>query len=223
MLKILSTSKFFSVFVLGAITLMITVAFVFWGIGPKDNTSIAYAATVEDIRIPLDEFWRAYDNEYKKLSDQYSNPEDIEKLNLEQMILESLIDRAVLLIAAQNAGLTVTDKELQQSIIDTPHFQKNGAFDQNIYLRALKLNRTTPRAYESSLRNDLMTFKMRMIIGETAELSSAELKILESMEDGNKKQLAEIFRSSKSSQAIKAYIESIKRELDIKINPELLS
>ena len=223
MLKMLSTNKFFSVFVLGAITLMITVAFVFWGIGPKDNTSILYAATVEDVKIPLDEFWRVYDNEYKKLSDKYSDPEEIKKLKLEQMILESLIDRTVLLIAAQNAGLTITDRELQQAIIDTPYFQKDGVFDQTIYLRALKLNRTTPQAYESRLKNDLLTFKMSQLIGETAEPSPYELKMLESMEGDNKKQLAEIFRSSKSSQAIKAYIESIKREMEIKINPELIS
>jgi peptidyl-prolyl cis-trans isomerase D len=223
MLKMLSTNKFFSVFVLGAITLMITVAFVFWGIGPKDNTSILYAATVNDVKIPLDEYWRAYDNEYKKLSDQYSDPEEIKKLNLEQIILESLIDKTVLLIAAQNAGLTITDRELQQAIIDTPYFQKDGVFDQAIYLRALKLNRTTPQTYESSLKSDLLIFKMGKLIGETAEPSPYELKMLESMEGDNKKQLAEIFRSSKNNQAIKAYIESIKREMEIKINPELIS
>ena len=223
MLKMLSTNKFFSVFVLGAITLMITVAFVFWGIGPKDNVNILYAATVEGVKIPLDEFWRVYDKEYKKLSDKYSDPEEIKKLNLEQMVLESLIDRTVLLIAAQNAELTITDRELQQAIIDTPYFQKDGVFDHAIYLRALKLNRTTPQDYESRLKSDLLTFKMSLLIGETAEPSPYELKMLESMEGDNKKQLAEIFRSSKSSQAIKAYIESIKRELKIKINPELIS
>ena len=223
MLKMLSTSKFFSVFVLGAITLMITVAFVFWGIGPKDTINIVYAATVEDVNIPLEQFWRVYDNKYKQVSEQYSDPEEIKKLNLEQMVLESLIDRTVLLIAAQNARLTITDRELQQAIIDTPYFQKNGVFDQNIYLRALKLNRTTPQAYESSLKSDLLIFKMSQLIGETSELSSYELKMLDSMEGDNKKQLAEIFRSSKSTQTIKAYIDSIKREMEITINPELIS
>ena len=223
MLKMLSTNKFFSVFVLGAITLMITVAFLFWGIGPKDNLKIVYAATVEDVNIPLDEFWRVYDNKYKKVSDQYSDPEEIKKLNLEQMVLESLIDRTVLMIAAQNAGLTITKRELQQAIMNTQYFQKDGVFNQSIYLRALKLNRTTPQAYESRLKSDLLIFKISQLIGETAELSPYELKMLESMEGDNKKQLAEIFLSSKSSQSIKAYIESIKREMEIKINPELIS
>jgi hypothetical protein len=64
---------------------------------------------------------------------------------------------------------------------------------------------------------------MGQLIGETAEPSPYELKMLESMEGDNKKQLAEIFRSSKNNQAIKAYIDSIKREMEIKINPELTS
>jgi peptidyl-prolyl cis-trans isomerase D len=223
MLKIFHTSKFFSIFVLGAITIMITVAFVFWGIGPKDNPNIAYAATVEDVNILLDNFWRVYDSEYKKLSEQYSDPEEIKKMELEKRVLESLIDRTVLLIAAQNAGLGITEKELQEAIINTPYFQKDGVFDQKVYLRALKLSRMTPQVYESSLRDDLLIFKMSRMIGETAELSPYELKMLESMEGNNKQQLSEIFRSSKSSQAIKAYIESVKREMEIKINPDLLS
>ena len=223
MLKILSTSKFFSVFVLGAITLMITVAFVFWGIGPKDNSNITYAAAVEDVKIPLNEYWRIYDNEYKKLSDQYSDPEEIKKLKLGQRIIESLIDRAVLQVAAQHAGLTITDNELQKAIIDTPYFQKDGVFDQNIYLKMLDLNRTNPHAYESSLKSDLLILKMGRIVGETSELTAYELKMLESMEGDNKKQLTEIFRSSKSSQAIKAYIESIKQDMKITVNPELIS
>lgn len=223
MLKTLHTNKFFSVFVLGAITLMITVAFVFWGIGPKDNPNIAYAAAVEDVKISLDNFWRVYDTEYKKLSEQYSDPEEIKIPDLEQRVLESLIDRTVLLIAARNAGLEITEKELQDAIINTPYFQKDGVFRQEIYLRALKLSRLTPQSYESSLRDDLLIFKMSRIVGETAELSPDELKMLESMEDNNKGQLSEIFRSSKSSQAIKAYIESIKQDMKIKINPDLLS
>lgn len=223
MLKMLSTSKFFSVFVLGAITMMITVAFVFWGIGPKDNLNIVYAATVEDVKITLDEYWRVYDNEYKKLSDQYSDPEEIKKINLEQMVLESLIDRVVLLITARNAGLTVADRELQQIIIDTPYFQKDGVFNQNVYLRALKLSRTTPRTYESRLKSDLLITKMSLLIGETAELLSYELKMLDSIKGNNKEQLSEIFRLSKSSQAVKVYIESIKREMEIKVNPDLIS
>lgn len=223
MLKIMGSHKFFTVFVLSAITIMISVAFIFWGIGPKDNPQIAYVAQIEDHRITLDEYWRVYDNEYRKLGEQYSDPEEIKQLNLEDRVLHSLVDRAVLLIAAEKAGITVTEKELQETIMNTEYFQRNGVFDPNVYKRALKLSRLTPRAYESGLRKDMIIAKMSNLIGETAELTSEELKILDSVKDDNKDQLDRILRSSKSNQTIQAYIESMKRQLDIRINRDLIS
>ncbi len=223
MLKIMRSHKFFSVFLLTAITIMIIISFVFWGIGPKDNPTVAVAAQVEDIKISLDEYWRVYDNEYKRLREQYPDEEEIEKLNVPSVVINSLINRTVLLIAAQKAGITVTENELQEAIINTPYFQRDGVFDQNVYKRALKLSRITPQMFESGLRNDMIITKMSQLIGETAELSSEELKILDTIKGGNKEQLTEVFRSTKSNQTINAYIESIKRQLTITINQDIIS
>jgi peptidyl-prolyl cis-trans isomerase D len=223
MLKIMRGHKFFSVFLLTVITVMIIISFVFWGIGPQDNPATTFAAQVEDIKITLDEYWRTYDNEYKRLRDQDTSPEEIEKLNLKDSILNALINRTVLLIAAEKAGITVIQSELQEAISNTPYFQRNGVFDQNVYKRALKLSRTTPSMFENSLRNDMVITKMRQLIEETAELSSEELKIIDSMKGGNREQLTEIFRSTKSNQAVQSYIESIKRQLEITVNQDIVS
>ena len=223
MLKMIHGNKFFTVFLLSAITIMITVAFVFWGIGPADNPTVSFVALIEDEKISLDQYWRAYDNEYKRLRNEEKSPEDIEKLNLEDRVLATLVDRIVLRVAAQQTGIRVTEKELQKEIMKTEYFQKDGAFNKDIYERALKLNRLSPRNFESSIRNDILISKMSNLIGETAELSSDELKILDSMQEENKDQLRTIFRSSKSNQTVQAYIESIKRQLDIQINRDLIS
>jgi peptidyl-prolyl cis-trans isomerase D len=223
MLKIMQGNKFFTVFLLSAITIMISVAFIFWGIGPADNPAVSYVALIEDERITLDQYWRAYDNEYKRLRNQDTSPEDIEKLNLEDRVLATLVNRQVLLIAARKVGITTTKNDLQEAIINAPYFQKDGVFDRNVYERALKLNRTTAQAFENSVRNDIIVSKMSNLIGETAEISSDEVKILESMNAENKDQLRTIFRSSKISQTVEAYIESIKRQLDIQINRDLIS
>lgn len=223
MLKIMQSHKFFTVFVLSAITLMISVAFIFWGIGPKDGGQVTYLASVNGEKITLDEFWRAYDNEVKRLKEQNKTPEEIDKLNVKDRVLASMVNRLVLVSAAPKAGITVTEEELQQAIINTPYFQKNGTFDPEIYKRALRLNRLTPQSFENSMRNDLIISKMSNLIGETAELSSEELKILDSMNVENKDQLRSIFRSSKSSQTIQAYIESLKRQMDITVNKDLIS
>ncbi|MEN8263396.1 MAG: SurA N-terminal domain-containing protein [Nitrospirota bacterium] len=216
-------SKFFTVFLLSAITIMISIAFIFWGIGPKDNATVTYLAEIEDETITLEQFWRAYDIQYQKAREQYSNPEDIEKLDLENQVLSSMVDRTVLLIAAHRAGLKTTESELQEAIMNVPVFQRNGAFNEDIYRNYLRIKRQTPQIFENQLSNDMMVLKMSRLISETSELSAEEFKILESIKGGNKKQLAEIFRSSKSNQTIKAYIESVKKQLDITINSDLIS
>jgi len=202
---------------------MITIAFIFWGIGPKDNPTVVFAAQVEDEKITLDEFWRAYDNEYKRLREQNKTPEEIEKLNLEERVLNSLIDRTVLLIAAQKAGIRVTNEELQEAIINTPYFQRNGVFDQEVYKRALKLSRLTPQIFERSMRDDMIISKMTNLISEAAELSEEEQKIIDSIKGGSKDQLIQIFRSNKANQMIKAYIESMKRQMKITVNRDQIS
>lgn len=223
MLKIMQTHKFFTKFVLGAITVMITGAFIFWGIGPKDNPSASFVAQVEDEKITLEQFWRTHENEVNRLKEENKSAEEIEKLNLKDRVLANMVNRAVLVVAARKAGITVSEKEVQEAIINTPYFQKDGAFDPQIYKRALTLNRLTPQIFETSVRNDLTISKMSNLIAETAELSSDELNILDSMNAENKGQLRSLFLSSKSNQMVQAYIESIKRQIDITINSDIIS
>jgi len=221
MLKIMQSHKFFSVFLLSAITIMISVAFVFWGIGPKDNPQVRFVAEVEGDRILLDEYYRAYDNEYRRLKEQYSD-EEIEKMNMPDRIIDSLISRRVLLIAAERAGITVSEKELQDVIVNNPGFQRDGVFDVNVYERRLTLNRLSPQIYESALTSDLTVAKISKLIGETVELSSEEATMLDTVQGDNKAQLTQIFLSSKTNQVVTAYIESIKRQLDITIRRDLV-
>jgi peptidyl-prolyl cis-trans isomerase D len=223
MLKIMQSNKFFSVFVLSVITVMITIAFVFWGIGPKDNSAIEYVANIEGEAITLEQYWRAYDAELKRLKDQGTKQEDIDKLQLEDRVLTRMIDRKVLIFAAEQAGISVSEGELQTAILNAPYFQRNGVFDRSVYERALKLNRLTPKVFEASMKHDMIIAKMSRIIGETSELTAEELKIIESIQGGNKEQLTEIFRSNKSNQTINAYLGSIKRQMDITIKRELIS
>jgi len=221
MLKMMSSNKFFSVFLLSAITIMISVAFIFWGIGPKDNQQVQFVAEIEGDRIPLEEYYRAYDNEYRRLKEQYSD-EEIEKMSVPERVVDNLVNRRVLLIAAERAGITVSEEELQQAIVNEPAFQRDGVFDVNVYERRLKLNRLTPQIYESALSRDMIISKISRLIGETAELTPEEAKMLDSVQGNNKVQLSQIFLSSKSNQVVMAYIESFKKRLDITVKKDLV-
>jgi len=201
---------------------MIIISFVFWGIGPKDSATLSYVAHIEDEKVSVEEYWRTYDSEYKKAREQYTDEKEIEALNLPDKVINALVDRKVLLIAAERAEIVATDRELQNVIINAPYFQSNGVFNQEVYKRALRLNRTNPQAYEAGLRQDLIVSKLSNLIGETTELAPEEMKMLESIEGGNKSQLEQIFLRSKSSQNLKAYIEGIKRQMKITINKDLV-
>jgi peptidyl-prolyl cis-trans isomerase D len=223
MLKTMSTNKFFTLVILSAVTVMIIITFVFWGIGPKDNPSVQVLAQVDKEKVTFEEFWRTYDNEYKRAKESGSSDEEIEKSKLKDMVLAQLVDRKVLLVAAGRSGITVTEKELQQNIINTPYFQRNGVFDKEVYERALRLNRLTPQLYESMLKNDMIVNKMVRLIGETAELSAEEVNILKSLSGGNMEQLRKVFLSSKSNMSVKAYVEGYKRQLEVQVNRDLIS
>jgi peptidyl-prolyl cis-trans isomerase D len=223
MLEIMHSNKFFSVVLLSAVTFMIIVSFLFWGIGPRDNKAVSYVAEVEGEKIPIEEYWRAYDNEYKKAREQYTDEKEIEALDIPDKVIDALVDRKVLMIAALRAGITVSDRELQDTIMSTPYFQKGGVFNRDVYKRALRLNRITPKAYEAGLRQDILVSKMSNLIGETVELSPEEYKMLDSIKGTDKSQLEQIFLKSKSNQSVKAYIEGFKRELDITINKDLIT
>ena len=224
MLKIMTTNKLASLIVLSAVTVMIIISFVFWGIGTKDKPQEAIVAQINDEKIHIEEFWRAYDIEYKRISEKGAKKEDIEKLNLKDRVLNSLVERTVMLIAAKDGEISVTENELQDAIKNIEFFQKNGVFDREVYVRALRLNRMTPQSFENMLREDLIINKMNRLIGETAELSSEEKKIIDSLSGGGTQgQLIEVFRSNKTNLAVKAYIEGFKKQLDIKINRDMIS
>jgi len=221
MLKIMRSHKFFSVFLLSAVTIMIIITFVFWGIGPLENPSNMVVAHIGKEKITRQEYWKSYyiaEDYYRRI---YKDEEEIKKLNLKEMVLNDLIDRKVLLIAGDMSGVRVTQEELKKAIMSNPIFQKDGAFQKDVYMRALRLMRMTAREYENALMDELLIDKMSRVIGETTELTTDERKILDSIKEG-REQLAQSFLSARQKLAIKAYIEGVKRQIKIKINEAAL-
>jgi peptidyl-prolyl cis-trans isomerase D len=223
MLKMMNTNKMASLIILSAVSIMIIISFVFWGIGPKDKPQEAVVAQVNDDKIYVQEFWRAYDNEYKRMTEKGAKKEDIEKLDLKDRVLDSLVDRAVLLIAAEKGGISVSEDELQDAIKHLDYFQDNGVFNRDIYMRRLSFNHMTPQSFENMLREDLITKKLTRLIGETTELSPEEKNIINSLKGGNQEQLVEVFRTNKINLAVKAYVDDVKKQLHIKTNRDLIS
>ncbi len=217
MLRIMRSNKFFSVFLLGFLTIAITIVFVFWGIGPQQNPSDVTIAEIDESRISLSEYELAYESSYRRAREVYKTNEEIEKLNLRSRVLDELIDRRVLMNAAKDAGITVSEDEVREVIMNEPAFRRDGVFDKNVYIKRLKLSRMTAGLFENEIKKDLLINKIRRLIGETADLTEIDVDFPD-MEKDIKDKLIERFLSAKREIAVKSYVEVLKRSMAIKIN-----
>lgn len=203
----------------------IIVSFIFWGVGNVDQPTATPVAEIEKEKISIEEYWTSYERArafYRENFKEQFNEEMEKKLNLKQKVLDSLIDERVLVAAAKKAGLTVTDEELTASIVTEPSFAREGRFSQEVYVRVLQLNRMSPESFETLKRRELLFGKMRRLIGESVDLTDADLKQM----PGNEQAMAAIKQTilfDMRDKAVKSYVEGLKKDMNIKVNPKLIS
>ncbi len=204
---------------------LVILTFIFWGVGTVDKPTDVMVAEVDKEKISVEEYWRAYERVRNAYRDQYKEQfnEEMEKeLNLKEKVLNTLLEEKVLLVSAKEMGINVSDKELQEAIMNDPNFMRDGVFRRDIYFRTLELNRLTPEAYENSLRQQLTILKMRRLIGSVVDIEAIDLKNI-GVDD---KAIADIKRALLSLQqdiVLKSYVEGIKPKMKIKTNIELIS
>lgn len=204
---------------------IIIITFVFWGVGTVDKTgNVEVIAEVGQHKITVEEYWKAYERTSRFYKEVYKDAYD-EKMqkDLKEKVLDSLVDEKVLLIASKEAGITVSDEELQDSIAGERAFLKNGAFDRDVYINRLKLNRITPEVFENMKRQELTYEKMRRLVELSVDATA--LDIQPPQPSGNE-QAADMIRQAmmgdKKGKAVKSFIEGYKKSLSIKINKKLI-
>ncbi len=208
---------------------IVILSFIFWGVGTVDKTGDRgnIVAEVGKYKITGEEYWRTYDRMFNFYRDMYKEKFDEEmqkKLNLKEVVLNSLVNNRVLLIAAKENGIMVTDDELNDAIRNEPAFSRDGAFDSQVYQNRLKLMRLTPEAYESAKREDLILTKMRRLIELSAPVpTSDELAQISASDDQSTKALQNAVVENAKTTALKAYVEGMKRGLNIKVYTDRIS
>jgi peptidyl-prolyl cis-trans isomerase D len=204
---------------------IVILSFIFWGVGTVDKTSNAETvAEVGKYKISARDYARVYENMLKVYRDLYKEKFDDEmqkKLNLKEKAVDTLVSQTLLIIAAQENGIKVSDSELQEAITNEPAFMKDGAFDQQVYQNVLRLSRLTPGAYESNKREELMISKMSRLIEAAAIIPDAGLENV-SADEQTKKMLRDAMMSDAKGKVLQAYIEGMKKRVKVKINTELL-
>jgi len=186
---------------------MIIVSFVFWGIGTNDGNVVRTVAEVGPYSIDAPTYWRAYDrlkDFYRGIFQEQFNEEMIQSLDLKNRALEQLLEHRILLVAAKEHDIRVTDRELQEAIINDENFRREGRFDRTVYLRTLELNRISPAQYEAERREQIAADRMRkLIMGSYAPIPTAS-------EEAGAQDPEQVNRQQK---AYRAFIDGYKQRL----------
>jgi peptidyl-prolyl cis-trans isomerase D len=164
--------------VFGAIILV----FVFFGFPTKQagQLAVGYAATVNNSLISLNEF----KNEASRIEQMYApmfgglgNLPEAQRQFLSQQALENLINREILSQSAQKAKVFATDEEVKSLIInEIPAFQRDGRFQREIYDQLLAANNLSKSDFESRIRKDQQTQRLRRLLEIGSSFTHHELE-----------------------------------------------
>ncbi len=204
---------------------IVILSFIFWGVGTVDKSAAPSVAEIGKEKISAEEYWRAYDQMKTTLRDTYKdqfNEEMEKKMKLKEAVLSSLIAEKVLAVAAGDIGVTVTDQELQDVITHEPAFLRNGVFNREIYFRALQLQRQTPEMFESSLRQQLLSDKMRQLIWSSVVVNPLDLRNIPGDEKAVNEKVQALVKSNRNA-AFGAYEDGVRQRMNVKVNTDLIS
>src|SRR5262245_44905270 len=166
------------------ILVIIVVAFiatsvVYFGTSNSGNTgSPNIVGTVNGEEISAERFRRAQASlidQYERMTRQRVTPDMIERLGLNQRVINELVNDAMIVQAAAREGLKVTDEELRARIQDMREFQEDGRFSRDRYLRLLKQARLEPGSFEAELRRQLTRRKVEDLVKDGVKVSDAEV------------------------------------------------
>ena len=137
---------------------VITIVFVFWGIGTFTAGRRDLVAEVNGIPITLREFREFYNFQLFQLRQTFGelSQEDLKKLNFKEQILQSIAQAKLLEKKAEEMGIKITPLEIGYAISRIPSFQVNGKFNPTKYKLVLREIGITSEFFEKLIKQDLL-------------------------------------------------------------------
>ena len=160
---------------------IIIVFIFFFGWGGPQNRDHDYAAKVNDQVIGYDHFYNTYQTEVEKIRLRFRDampPDLLERLNLKKSVLDHMIDQQILIQEAGKLGLFVKESDVRNQILSDPSFQRNGAFDPDIYKMYLSSVKMSPDTYEQTVKQELLAEQVSELITDSVKTDPKELRML---------------------------------------------
>lgn len=103
------------------------------------------------------------------------DPSNLDRLQLQQFALSQLINRQVFYQAAADLGITVSAEAVNDELVTSPAYQRDGAFDEALYLQQVQLLGYTPIDFMQEVSAALGSDQLRNGVQESALLTDWEL------------------------------------------------
>lgn len=214
--------------IMGVLAIAFVITMGWWGFGEQAGNAVA---SVGDLTVSRDEFRRAYENMYRFYKERV--PGEFKDETIKQYVIEQLVDNRLWLIAAKDMGITVSDADLREMIIQIPDFHKNGAFDPQLYQQLLAANHLTPATFEAAQYKEILGNKARMVVRDSVALTPSEIAegqaLMARPQESDpakvataKERVLQDILFQKQQRALMAYQESLKANVPVKIRRELL-
>ena len=138
---------------------LIIITFALFGLGSYlQDKSGSYAASVNDVKISNRELQQAYQQQRAQMEEMMGdafNPALINEELLKKRALKSLVEKQLLLQAAEEANIQISDQLLAARIHAIPELQVDGKFSEQRYKDILFRQGRRPAGFEMALRQDM--------------------------------------------------------------------
>ncbi|HHD81706.1 MAG TPA: peptidylprolyl isomerase [Campylobacterales bacterium] len=141
--------------------------FVGWGAYDFNSDRASSVAKVGDRKITVQEYQLAYANFYNFYNNTLGGQltqEKADKMGLEKMVMQNIINETLLLNYADEIGLRVEPEEVKQTLINDDAFKLNGVFDKETYYRVIKQAKLSAKDYENGLKKQLLLAKIQNVL-----------------------------------------------------------
>jgi peptidyl-prolyl cis-trans isomerase D len=153
------------------ILLLIVIPFALWGINSYfDKGSKIDVAKAGDVDISQ----VAYRNALDRLRGRV-DPATFNSPQFKQMILDGLIDEALLAQDARDHGYRISDARLAQGIQSLPNFRRDGHFDAALYQAVLRGEGMNPHEFETRLRDGALSNQIQAGLSESGIVTDADI------------------------------------------------
>jgi len=152
----------------------IAITFISWGGYQVTSQRSGRAATVNGETITIDEYRATYKRLIQQVQQRFGNSlteEMIKNMQLPKQAIDQLVNQMLMRQAADELGISVSNKDLSRSIRGIEAFQTAGVFDPRRYKLMLDRSSLSPENFEASQRDSLLIDKLSRLITGSVKVS----------------------------------------------------